>query len=131
MQRRLELRNSELRQLVLRMPSVIGMGTSEKDGGQPSAFDQRLDFFQNEGRQSFLLVFITISHFHNLILSSLAGMSIKELKEAVLKQPSLIQYGITSSLRPKLDFLTKELGIPREHIGRIIHTSPAIMGLSL
>jgi len=108
LQRSLGLRNSELRQLILRMPSVIGMGTSEKDGGKPSAFDQRLDFFQNE-----------------------AGMSIKELKEAVVKQPSLIQYGIDSSLRPKLDFFLRELGIPHEHIGRIIHTSPAIMGLAL
>jgi hypothetical protein len=58
-------------------------------------------------------------------------MSIKEIKESVLKQPSLIQYGVASSLRPKLDFFLKELGIPHEHIGRIIHTSPAIMGLSL
>ncbi|KAL7499845.1 hypothetical protein ACHAWT_007865 [Skeletonema menzelii] len=108
LQRSLGLRNSELRQLILRMPSVIGMGTSEKEGGKLSAFDQRLDFFQNE-----------------------AGMSMKEVKEAVLKQPSLIQYGVASSLRPKLDFFLEELGIPREHIGRIIHTSPAVMGLSL
>jgi hypothetical protein len=58
-------------------------------------------------------------------------MSIKEIKEAVLKQPSLIQYGVASSLRPKLDFFVDELGIPREYVGRIIHTSPAVMGLSL
>ena len=50
LQRSLDLRSSELKQLVLRMPSVIGMGTFEKDGGKPSALDQRLDFFQNEGK---------------------------------------------------------------------------------
>lgn len=58
-------------------------------------------------------------------------MSMKDIREAVLKQPSLLQYGIKSSLRPKLDFFLEELGIPHEHIGRVIHTSPAIMGLSL
>ena len=50
LQRSLGLRNSELRQLILRMPSVIGMGTSKSDAGKLSAFDQRLDFFQNEGK---------------------------------------------------------------------------------
>jgi hypothetical protein len=54
LQRSLHLRSSELKQLVLRMPSVIGMGTSEKDGGGLSAFDQRLDFFQNEGKDIFV-----------------------------------------------------------------------------
>jgi len=58
-------------------------------------------------------------------------MSIKEIKESVLKQPSLIQYGIASSLRPKLDFFLNELGIPHKYIGRIVSTSPAVMGLSL
>jgi hypothetical protein len=53
LQRRLDLRSSELRQLILRMPSVIGMGTSEKDGGGPSAFDQRMDFLQNEGKEGY------------------------------------------------------------------------------
>lgn len=64
LQRSLGLRNSELRRLILRMPSVIGIGTSEKDGGKPSAFDQRLDFFQNEGKDwlyslSFVYVFLS------------------------------------------------------------------------
>ena len=60
-----------------------------------------------------------------------AGMSIKEIKESVLKQPSLIQYGIATSLRPKLEFFLNELGIPHKYIGRIVSTSPAVMGLSL
>lgn len=135
LQQTLDLRDSELKQLILRMPSVIGIGTSENDGGKPSAFDQRIDFFQNEGKV-FLVVALNCccAPLHYLttviVIFSPAGMSIKEIKESVLNQPSLIQYGI-ASLRLKLDFFFTELGIPHEHIGRIIHTSPAIMGLSL
>ena len=134
LQSRLELRNSELRQLILRMPSVIGIGTSEKDGGQLSSFDQRLDFFQTEGTNDCVTTLdcSAYSTSHYIVpFTYLALMTKKEIKESVLKQPSLLQYGIASSLQPKLDFLTKELGIPREYISRIIHTSPAIMGLSL
>jgi hypothetical protein len=65
------------------------MGTSEKDGGKPSAFDQRLDFFQNEGKDCLQLVtfhFVVpdLIHYTDVTTFVPAGMSIKELKEAVL-----------------------------------------------
>ena len=61
LQRSLDMKSHELKQLVLRMPSVIGMGTSEKDGGDPSAFDQRMDFFENEGKDILFLQLITFT----------------------------------------------------------------------
>jgi hypothetical protein len=43
LQRKLNLTSSELRKLILRMPSLVGMGSF--------AFEDRLDFFTNEGKE--------------------------------------------------------------------------------
>ena len=100
LQSKLQLSSVELRKLILRMPSLIGVSSS--------AFNDRLDFFTNK-----------------------ADMSIEDMKEAVLKQPSLLQYGINTSLQPKLDFFIDELGMDESSISRIIRLAPAVMGLSL
>ena len=44
LQRKLNLKSAELRKLILRMPSLVGMGSA--------AFEDRLDFFTNEGKIS-------------------------------------------------------------------------------
>jgi hypothetical protein len=44
LQRKLNLKSAELRKLILRMPSLVGMGSA--------AFEDRLDFFTNEGEKS-------------------------------------------------------------------------------
>jgi len=43
LQRKLDLKSAELRKLILRMPSLVGMGSA--------AFEDRLDFFTNEGEK--------------------------------------------------------------------------------
>ena len=49
-QSKLGLTNEQLRTLVLRSPSVIGVGAISIDG-QLSTLDQRLHFFQDEGEK--------------------------------------------------------------------------------
>ena len=58
-------------------------------------------------------------------------MTREQCRTAVLKQPSLIQYSIEASLKPKLDFFLTELGIEQSMISRIIINAPALMGYSL
>jgi hypothetical protein len=58
-------------------------------------------------------------------------MSTQQIREALLKQPSLIQYSIDNTLRPKLDFFLGELGIDMAYLGRIITSAPSLMGYSL
>lgn len=50
LQGKLELTSAELRKLVLRMPSLMGMGLS--------AFEDRLDFYLSEGKESCFYIFV-------------------------------------------------------------------------
>jgi hypothetical protein len=59
------------------------------------------------------------------------GMSIDDLKVTVMKQSLLLQYGVDTTLGPKLQFFLDELGIPKSEIGRINYLAPVIIGLSL
>eukprot|EP00804_Cyclotella_cryptica_P018931 CCRYP_006450-RB/>CCRYP_006450-RB protein AED:0.25 eAED:0.25 QI:1856/0.8/0.83/1/0.4/0.16/6/1885/256 len=95
-----DLTGSEMRKIVLRMPSLLGMGIQ--------SIEDKVKFFLNE-----------------------AGMSMEQLRTALLKQPSLIQYSLDTTLRPKARFFLHELGIPSSLLSRIITTAPALMGFSL
>ena len=83
--------------------------------------------------QNYLLAKHFLLHLNLTVLSchTIAGMTNQELKESVLKQPSLLQYSIASSLHPKVRFFLDELGILPDFIKMIIHSAPALVGLSL
>lgn len=53
-----------------------------------------------------------------------------QLKESVMKHPSLLQYSV-DTLRSKKAFLVNELAIPEESIERVIALAPVTLGLSL
>lgn len=100
---------TELRKITLRMPSLIGMKTADVDSRNESAtFFRKLLFFQE-----------------NL------GMSLAQIRSAVIKQPALLQYSVEDNLLPKLEFFTKELAIDRNRLAKMITVSPSILGLSL
>jgi hypothetical protein len=103
MQNKLDLTSSEMRKLIIRMPSLLGMSADEGKG-----FHQRIDFFLSD----------------NL-------MTMKDLKRAVVRHPSLLQYSVPNTLAPKISFLRDELCIPSKKLGKVIATSPGFMGLSL
>lgn len=142
-QSRLGLSSRELRKVILRMPSLLGMSVYNNESDTKSSVDERLEFFYDEGKlhridqwfafPSLLYLNLTVMvHIWCLYLSfaDIVGMAQEELKQALLKQPSLLQYSVVS-LRSKLSFLRDELFISRPVVSRIISTAPAILGLSL
>ena len=65
LQSRLHLSSAQLRKLILRMPSLVGMGKS--------AFDDRLDFFTNEGTyrtRIILLTFLYLDYLTSILSTS-------------------------------------------------------------
>ena len=133
LQSELGLSSSDLSKLVLRMPSLMGMGIS--------ALRERMTFFTSDGKLGLCASYLVTSHLvfsywhgastHIPLIHVAAGMSKDDLRVAVMKQPSLLQYGSSSTLRPKLSFFVDELGVPLSSISRIIKLAPALMGLSL
>ena len=57
-------------------------------------------------------------------------MSLEYVRAAVLKQPSLLKYGL-DSLRSKVDFLKHEIGLSNEAVAKLATSAPAVLGLSL
>ena len=57
-------------------------------------------------------------------------MSLDDVKTAVLKQPSLLKYGV-DSLRSKVDFFKHEIRLSKEAVAKLAKSAPAVLGLSL
>lgn len=106
LQTRLGLTTRQLRHIILRMPSLIGIGVDNTT--KQSSLDKRIEFFHKEAR-----------------------MGKKSIAVSVMKQPSILQYSVESNLRPKLQFLLDELHVKESAIERVITTAPALFGLSL
>lgn len=103
LQRRLGFASEEIRMMLLRQPSLVGMSAAENKG-----FNQRIDFFLNE-----------------------ISMTRKDLRRAVVRHPSLLEYSVDSSLRPKFSFFRDQLFVPENKLSKIVATTPGILGLSL
>jgi hypothetical protein len=58
------------------------------------------------------------------------GMTIKDIRKAALRNPSLLQYSL-KSLRQKVEYFHNQLEIPKDKLGKLVSTTPGIMGLSL
>ena len=56
-QESLSLSSREIRKLILRMPSIIGMGVRSSKENEPSSLEKRIHFFVNEGKITRLLSF--------------------------------------------------------------------------
>ena len=103
LQKRLKLTSEELRTVMLRQPSLVGMTTSQDKG-----FNQRIDFFLND-----------------------IEMNVRDLRRSVIRHPSLLQYSVDASLRPKFTFLREEIFVPANKLAKVVITTPGILGLSL
>lgn len=73
---------------------------------------------------------LLVSNFPHLHIHHPANTTKKQIRNAMLKQPSLIQYSI-DTLRAKLNFFVDELGIDPPLLPRIVTSTPALMGYSL
>jgi hypothetical protein len=89
--------------MLLRQPSLVGMSAAENKG-----FNKRIDFFLNE-----------------------VSMTSRDLRRAIVRHPSLLEYSVESSLRPKFSYLRDELFVPENKLAKLVATTPGILGLSL
>ena len=146
-QDRLGLTCRDLRKIILRQPSLLGLSEI--------SLDEKLDFLLDEGKlvpcacrgcqivhlvlistlQSFCshrVISFDLSHqfVENEFVENVVGMAVEKIRQALLKQPSMLQYS-TETLRSKLEFLRNELCMSPMVACRVLHAAPTIFGISL
>jgi len=136
LQSKLQLSSAELRKLVLRMPSLIGISFS--------AFNDRLDFFTNEVgmsledlkeavlKQPSLLQYAintTLQPKLDFFIDEL-GMDESSISRIIRLAPAVMGLSLTDNLRPKVVSLMKFGALQPHEIGDMVYTSPQELLLS-
>jgi len=136
LQSKLQLSSADLRKLVLRMPSLIGVSSS--------AFDDRLDFFTTKVgmsiedvkeavlKQPSLLQYGIVSTLQpklDFFIDEL-GMDESSISRIVRLAPAVMGLSLTDNLRPKVVSLMKLGALHPSEVGDMVYTSPQELLLS-
>lgn len=136
LQAELKLSNRDTRKLILRMPSLIGMGMA--------GLHARLDFFTKEAnmtmddvkeavmKQPSLLQYGVSSSLRpklNFLLDEI-GISESSIGRIIKSAPAIMGLSLTDNLRPKAVSLMQLCSFDQHGVGDIVSTSPQILLLS-
>ena len=59
------------------------------------------------------------------------NLSMPQIRSSVMKLPSLLHYSVENNLRPKVQYLTSNLGISQADFTDMVIKNPALLGVSL
>ena len=93
--------------LTSRNSQALVLRTPSLLGVSPSSLDERIDFMLS------------------------INMTLPQIREAVLKQPALLQYSVKKNLIPKVVYLQQSLHISDENLTKLVVSNPSILGRSL
>jgi len=136
LQSRLELSCVELRKIILRMPSLLGM--------KESSFEARIDFFQREAGMSVLNIKKSVLKQPSLLQYSVDSslrpklqFFVDELKippefvgKIIESAPALMGLSLSKNLRPKAKSIIMMCSMTSREVGSIVATSPQVFLLS-
>ena len=137
LQGQLGLSDPELRKVVMRLPSVLGLSFEANIEPSLAKLQGRLGLSQAELRKLVVAVPSVLGlSFEANIEPSLAklqgrlGLSQAELRKVVMRMPSVLSYSFEANIEPSLAKLQGRLGLSEVELRKMVVALPPVLGYS-
>ena len=135
---RLGLNEAELKKVVLRLPSVLGVSVDDTVLPKLAALQERLCLNEAELKKLVLSLPAVLGYSTEAnVLPSLAALQSRldlseaELKKLVLSLPAVLGYSIVANVLPSLAALQSRLSLSEAELKKVVLGRPSVLGLSV